>query len=286
MLKNAVMALLACTFVLFCAVANAAQTFPGTWTISPSYDSNHVSLELRSEGSEGSYHDDSSNVVTLGDLGLSRALLDSSGARTAFGLRRDAGTFAFDGWVQQGEGSGHFTFTPNPRYEDELRTRGYTIDEPRKLMTAGLLDLSIAYIDEIRGMGFNDLTFDNLVAFRALRIDAPYINSMRQHFGDLDTNTVISLRALNVTSDYINGMKSEGLAPATAHDAIELRALHVDSAYIKEMASVGYDHLSAHDLVQLRALRVDAAFVRSLEAHGFHHLTIEQLIQAKAMRII
>ena len=282
MFKNVLAALIVCALTF--AVTNAAEAFSGTWTISPSYDSNHVSLELRTEGA--AYHDESSNNVALSDLGLTQAQLNSPGARASFGLHRDAGAFAFDGWLQQGTGSGHFTFSPDPRYEEELRARGYTVDEPRKLMTAGLIDLSIPYIDQIRNAGFKDLTFNNLVAFRALRVDAPYIDSMRRHFSDLDAETVISLRALNVTDDYIGSMKSEGLAPATAHDAIELRALRVDSAYVKEMASVGYDHLSAHDLVQLRALRVDAAFVRSLEAHGFHNLTVEQLIQAKAMRII
>jgi hypothetical protein len=283
---HVVVGLLAAALIVACATANAQQQIQGTWTVSPGYDSNHVELELRTGGGQGSYHDQSSDNVALSDLGLNQSQLASSGGHVTFALRRDAGNFAFEGWIGQDGGLGRFTFDSNPRYADELNARGYAVDEPRKLMTAALIDLSIRFIDDVAATGIHGLSFDKLVALRALRADAPYVRSMQAHFGDVDAETVISLRALNVTDKYVAEMKSAGFSSGSAQDVIAFRALHVDPAYVDEMASVGYTHLSAHDLVQLRALGIDAAYVRRVQAHGFRHLTVQQLIQTKAMGVI
>src|SRR3984893_2683486 len=46
-------------------------------------------------------------------LGLTRAQAMSSGTHVQFQLKRDAGSFNFDGWFKEGNGSGHFTFSPS-----------------------------------------------------------------------------------------------------------------------------------------------------------------------------
>src|SRR5262245_39975498 len=48
--------------------------------------------------------------------GLSAADMDGPGKDVHFRIVRSAGTLTCDGWFQRGEGSGHFTYQPNPGF--------------------------------------------------------------------------------------------------------------------------------------------------------------------------
>ncbi len=58
-------------------------------------------------------------------IGLTREqMMSATGTNVSFQLKRDAGTFNFEGWFKQGNGSGHFTFTPNSSFASELAQTG------------------------------------------------------------------------------------------------------------------------------------------------------------------
>ena len=57
--------------------------------------------------------------------GLSIAQATGSGAAVNFQIVRDAGTLNCEGWFKNGSGSGHFTFTPNQSFANEMRSLGY-----------------------------------------------------------------------------------------------------------------------------------------------------------------
>ncbi len=58
--------------------------------------------------------------------GLTREqVMSSTGANVRFQLKRDAGTFNFEGWFKDGNGSGHFTFSPNSSFAADLNNRGF-----------------------------------------------------------------------------------------------------------------------------------------------------------------
>ncbi len=245
------------TLISTVAPAAAQTTLQGSWSITPSGQANRVRFELRTVDADGSKHSESSDTRSLSDLGLAQSQLDRTGSPLNFTFRREAGEIACTGTASRGSGFGHFLFTANPRYVQELRRRGYSLDSPRLLLPATLLDISTEYMDSIAAAGFTDVKFGNLIAFRALGIDASYIQSMRKQIAGVDSKTIVPLRALNV-----------------------------DNTYVNEMASVGYSHLTAGELIQMRALGIDAAFVRRAQAHGFKNLTVQKLVQAKAMGVL
>lgn len=284
-MKRSTLAAFVVALLLTYSRAFAQTPLNGTWYVTPVRDRSQVQLELRIPDGQGHFRNEISHTIALSDLGLTESQLEAGG-RLSFVLRRDAGTLSCEGSAQSGSAFGHFTFTENPGYGAYLRSHGYGVEEPRKFLTAALIDLSPRYVDSIDSAGFTNLTFDNLVAFRALRIDLGYIQEMRAHFNDIDAENIVPLKALDVTDAYLTDLKSVGIQPATAQDAVEMRALHVDASYAREMASVGYAHVSSHDLVQMRALGIDAAFVRRVEGHGFHNLSVQKLIEAKAMNVI
>lgn len=247
---------LAAVFAATVSAYAQSTTLQGSWFITPSGTPDRVQFELRMDDSPDSHGDVSSHTMTLGDLGLTQAQLNRTGSPLDFTFRRQAGDIVCKGSASEGTGFGHFVFTANPQYIEELRRRGYTVDEPHKLLAATMLDISTSYIDSVAAAGFPNLDYGKLIAFRALGIDAPYIQAARKQFGNIDSGNIITLRAL-----------------------------HVDSAYVDEMAAVGYTHLSTDDLIQMRALGIDAAFVRRAEAHGFKDLSVHKLIEAKALGV-
>jgi hypothetical protein len=171
-------------------------------------------------------------------------------------LHREAGDFAFDGWVGNGEGSGSYTFTPNDAFFTTLRNRGYDATTIDYKMAFADLDITTSYVNEMESLGLKG-----------------------------DVNNLIALKALNVSAQYVRDLQAAGVSDISAQQIISLRALHVDAAYVKEIAGAGFPHLAAGQYVTLKAMNVDAAYIRYLRSHGFKNLTVDQVVSMKAERI-
>src|SRR5262245_1677234 len=66
----------------------------------------------RDGGSSNHWSSDTSFSVSPDQLvGLTREQAMSAGTQVHFQIKRDAGTFNFEGWFKEGNGSGHFTFS-------------------------------------------------------------------------------------------------------------------------------------------------------------------------------
>ena len=57
--------------------------------------------------------------------GLTAAQLAGAGGPVQFRLRRDAGTFTFEGVLRNGVGAGTFSFAADPGFPAELAKRGF-----------------------------------------------------------------------------------------------------------------------------------------------------------------
>jgi hypothetical protein len=257
----------------------------GSWSIAPTDVAGQVQLSLTFKGPD--YTDNNSIGVDPTTMGLSREQLNSAGQHVSFTLAHDAGSIVCDGWVAHGSGGGAATFNPNPVYASKMRALGYDNLTPREQLTATMLDISIAYAQDIASV-YPHLPFRDLVSFRALHIDGSYIRSMRATFSgaDVDAGDIISLQALHVTPGYITQLRQAGFTVSSPHDAVSLMALHVDLPYVKGLASAGYSNLTSSQLIQLRAMHIDAEYIAKVHAHGLAHPTVEELVRLKAMNII
>lgn len=247
-----------------------ANTITGTWKLEPAEHGRQAQLQLynTSDGFENTLH--------WNELGIQ---LSSPGSR--FELRREAGTFEFTGTIADGTGSGDFTFTPSDAFRSGLSARGLQGDD-RRGMTAACVDLTLEYIDTIHATGYRDLSFDNLVAFRALDVTPASIAQLRTLFGDLPAEEVISTSALRITRAYVEELRSMGIGPVTAQQAVTFKSLRIDKAYVGELAGMGYRNMRPNDIVAFKALHIDAAYLRHLASHGLKNLTPQQVIEMKA----
>jgi len=206
-------------------LAAAQAMLSGTWSMAPSRHAGEMRFELRVD--RAGDHNESSFDISPQRLGLSDEQLRSAGGHITFTFAREAGSFACEGSMAKGSGGGTFVFSPSTAYLSTMRAHGYTLD-PHQQMTAATLDLTTAYVDGVAAAGFAHLSFEQLVSFRALRIDEAYIRSIRATFGGpIDAEKMLSLKALGIDSAYIKRVQGHGFSNLTVDQLISLKALNV-----------------------------------------------------------
>ena len=97
-----------------------------------------------------------------------------------FDLRREAGSFAFDGAFRDGRGAGLFTFLPRPEYTAEMKALGYTDDLPlwRRFQLAAH-DVGPKYIRELKAEGFDKLPLDQIQRAKTHGVSIEYIRDLK-----------------------------------------------------------------------------------------------------------
>jgi beta-lactamase regulating signal transducer with metallopeptidase domain len=157
---------------------------PGTWEVRPSQEPGRVQVHLR----EGK-----SSYGTTVDAALINALAPGQLGRegpVAFSIRRDAGTFTFEGVMRKGVGAGTFSFTPDPAFAVELVKRGFarpTGIQQRRLAGA---DIGYAYLDELNRQGYQKPDLAQLVRAAEHDVNLTYLRDM----GHWDTGFGSSIR--------------------------------------------------------------------------------------------
>src|SRR5438445_4106668 len=112
-------------------VLSAQRSVPpgGQWLIERGDHPGTIQLTVRY--GERRYSSNWSRDVPVGELvGLSAADMGTSGATVHFKIVRSAGTLVCEGWFDDGKGSGHFTYQPNPDFVVELAKRGINAPPP------------------------------------------------------------------------------------------------------------------------------------------------------------
>lgn len=183
--------------------------------------------------------------------GLTDEQIAASDAPVHFALRRDAGTFTFDGAFQNGRGSGQFKLVIDPAFADALVRRG--MERPTAAQ-----QLSMAR----HGIGFDFL-------------DALAENGYAQP----STAALLSAGVNGGNARYVRGMAALGYRLGTLDALMHLLEEGVDPAVIRGLADAGYSNLSPHDLVMLQNNALDTVAIRRMNAAAGHRLTVRELVQ-------
>lgn len=213
----------ACIFALATLGIAHSETARGSWSVTTNDSTTH----LETNWSDTSNHKTSDvRAVDVQTLGIASALA-SSGTHVQFRVTREAGDYAFEGWIAHGSGGGTFVFTPNIAFFDDLRKRGFAIDSDDpivKEMTATDMNITRAYVDDILRSGVT-LDFHQLITFRALDIDGAYVRDLGSvGFSHLETRQYITFKALKIDSGYVKYLQAHGMRNLTARQVITAKA--------------------------------------------------------------
>ena len=142
---------------------SAQRDQTGSWKIQFVDTDNRVQLQLEDFDS-GHGRSSTGSPVSLSTFeGLSAGQLRGSSTDAHFRLKRDAGTFAFDGRVGYNRGAGQFAFTPDPKFASGVASRGYSRPGAEEQFQLALYDIGFSYLDEVKSQGYGRPSIDDLV---------------------------------------------------------------------------------------------------------------------------
>jgi hypothetical protein len=268
----------------------AQSAVSGTWEASvkeKSPDKIQLSLERKTE--HGRNQNGSS--YSLSELqGLSRE--QTMNGRVSFRLIRDAGTIECEGTFVSGKGSGTFTFVPNRGYIDAMRSRGFDIEKgwkdddhqestDERLLTAAMLNVSVALADDLRTANFPNLDFGDLFKAAIFKIDGKFMAEMKATgFPNLGMEELVKARIFKIDADFVRKIKDMGFGTNDFENLVKYSIFKVTPEFLADLKAEGLTGLTAEDIVKARIFKIDADFIRKAKAE-VPDVTMEQLVQMK-----
>jgi len=168
--------LVACTLIL-ALVVRAAETRSGSWTITRSDEPGKVSFELIYH----SRHDNSNHQSDWPASDFKGVDFSKSGKQEVkFAITRDAGNFACEGFLDNGEGAGVFHFTADDKYVSQMSALGFAGIDSDKQFSMAVLDVSVAFAKEMKSENIKGLDTDKLIAFRIFNVTRDFVESLRK----------------------------------------------------------------------------------------------------------
>ena len=283
------------------AIGISQDKLPGTWEIRPANTDGTVHLRI------SEFNSNFGSNIRIDQLeGLTLAQLTGAGGPVQFRLRRDAGTFTFEGVVRSGVGGGTFSFAPDPNFPAELAKRGFSrptaleqyklarndtgyafvdelnaqrYDKPQTsdLIRAGDHGVSLTYLREMGALGYRLGTLSPLIELRDHGVTPGYIRdlSAQGHKG-LSADDLRRARDHGVTPDYVQAMRDNGHDSLTIDQLITARDHGVNADYVRQMRQLGYA-VSIRELIAARDHGVDPGYARDLASLGYSGLSLESL---------
>ncbi|MFL6467975.1 MAG: hypothetical protein ACJ72Z_08460 [Pyrinomonadaceae bacterium] len=269
-------------------VAQSAVT--GTWEASikeKSPDKIHLSFERKTENGRNQ----NGSSYSFSELqGLSRE--QAANGRVNFRLVRDAGTIECEGTFVNGKGSGTFTFVANRGYIDAMRSRGFDFEKRSKeddhegsvedrLLTAAMLNVSVALADDLRSAGFPNLDTGDLFKAAIFKVDGKFMSEMKATgFPNLGMEELVKARIFKIDADFVRKIKDMGFGTNDFENLVKYSIFKVTPEYLADLKAEGLTNLTAEDVVKCRIFKIDAEFIRKARADE-PNLSVEDLVQMK-----
>jgi beta-lactamase regulating signal transducer with metallopeptidase domain len=188
--------------------------------------------------------------------GLTAGQIASDGAPVRFAMRRDAGTFSFQGTFRAGRGTGRFDFAPDPVFAAALVARGMARPTPEQQLSLARHDVGIALLDELAAQGYVQPTTEMLVRVGRTGVDLRYVREMG----------VVGYRL------------------GTVQELVRLSNQSIGPALVRELAAAGYTALSPADLVRMRRSGLSADSIRRINERAGRTLTPDELVELRTRR--
>ena len=177
-----------------------------------------------------------------------------------FTIKRDAGTFECEGFLDNGEGAGIFHFQPNPNYAGEMQKIGFSIDEEKQYEMA-VQDVSLEFARQMKNEKLADLDADKLIAFRIFGVNSAFIGALRKEGLNIDdSDKLVAFRIHGVSPEMVRSLHQAGYTPS--EDTLVAMRIHgATPEWMAELKKDGYDHIDLEKLIAFRIHEIGRAHV-------------------------
>jgi hypothetical protein len=263
--------------------SNPPQSGTNQWLIEIKTGEANVQLTMRytrQRGDGGLGFSNSGFQLPMDQLvGLTREQAMSMGSHVQFQLKRDAGTFNFEGWFKEGNGSGHFTFNPNASFASELSRQGLGKATDEQMLSLAIGDVGSTFISELRSQGYEDLaTVDQLVKMAHHGVRLEYIQGLKAMGYSLKSvELLVKMKDHGVSLNFIREMNGLGYNGLSAEELIRTKDHGVNGEFIQGFVAAGYSRANLDEWITLKDHGVNLSFVTALKDLGYSRLELEQL---------
>jgi hypothetical protein len=268
---------LVCVLVLCVAATAKHRSESGTWSamFEPGSDKFKLMMNFGAKGFNQSTSD-----VTTSELSNLNFKLGEASTNAHFELKREAGTFAFDGVVNANTGAGKFRFTADPTFAQKMKALGYNVQQ-EDMSEYALFDVSTAFVKEAQAMGYRP-DLDELMQMRIFDIDRAKVADITKIKGSKPTiDELVQATIFDVDSQFAEEAKGFGFGKLSLDDLTTFKTHGVNAKFLKEMKEVGYSGFSADDAVAMCIHGVTPKFVRELKELGYSGVKIDDLIEMR-----
>jgi beta-lactamase regulating signal transducer with metallopeptidase domain len=259
------------------AVGVQQQNVPGTWEVHPADTKGMVHLRIVERNSS------TGRDVPIDQLeGLTGVQLTGAGGPVQFKVRRDAGTFTFEGVIHNGVGAGTFTFIIDPAFPVEMEKRGFARPTPDQQYQMARHDIGYAFIDELAKQGYGKPQTSELVRAGQHGVQATYLREMGALGYRLATlDALITLRDHGITPSYVRELADSGYKGLSADAIREARDHGITPDYVRGMRDAGYTSVPMEELIKVRDHGITPEYVRGLGDSGYKKLPLDQLVRVR-----
>ena len=286
---------------LLSLATSAAQPLDGAFTLRATPDANRVNINFQ----YGDGHSNWGRTFERSEL----SNLSRNGDRITFTMRREPGTFTFDGRGTPDRAAGWYEFTPNADFQRGIEKLGFrdvdpkdlfvfamdglTLDGVRQLQrlisdtleTDGLVRLinhgaGLRYVQSMTDAGFKNLRSDEYRRARDHGVSAEFAREMTDLGMSLSLDELIRTRDHGVTPQFVREIRSAGYKLSHA-ELIRTRDHGVTVEYIKRMGQLGYQGLPLDEYVRMRDHGVTPEFVEGIRDAGYPNLSADQIVRLR-----
>lgn len=236
----------------------------------------HLSFERRSKRGSTNQQGNSYSYAELEGLSPEQ----TANGKVSFRLVREAGTIDCEGSFINGKGSGTFTFSPNQAFVSGMQSRGYSLSDERQFVSA-TLDLTVGFVDELRGAGLGELDTDDLFKGKIFNITPQFIAEMKATgFPNMGLEDLVKARIFKIDANYVSQVRGMGFQDNDFESLVKFRIFKVTPEFLNELRAEGFTNISAEDVVKFRIFNIDQEFIRSAKATE-PNVTVSELVEMK-----
>jgi hypothetical protein len=202
-------------------------------------------------------HNGSSDMLWSKWSGVEPQDLSREGATIDARMRAEAGEMRCVGTVHGAVLRGKYSFTPDAQFAKRMEAMGFDEQTPDHLQSYAMLDVTTAWVKEMKDAGVSGMDANKLMGLRALKVDAAYVHAMSEAgYPELQADKLTSMKAVGVTPEKVRAVRAMGYKP-TQEELIEMSVFKIDAAFVQRMKARGFKNPTIAQLVQIKVFKLD-----------------------------
>jgi hypothetical protein len=183
--------------------------------------------------------------------------LAREGATIDARMKAEAGEMRCVGTVHGGMLNGAYSFTPDAQFAKRMEAMAFDEQTPDHLQSYALLDVTTAWVKEMKDAGVMGMDADKLMGLRALKVDTAYVHAMAAAgYPELHADKLTSMKAVGVTPEKVQAVREMGYKP-TQDELIEMSVFKIDAPFVQRMKARGFRNPTIAQLVQIKVFKLD-----------------------------